>query len=65
MRLLGLKKSNFAAMILLQSTFFVIPSIICGILLSIPMLAFSYNVLISGEMGFNDYNSFPDVPAVL
>lgn len=38
MRMVGLKKSNLIIMVLIQSVLFVVPSMICGFLCSVPCL---------------------------
>jgi hypothetical protein len=42
---------------------FVIPSIICGFILSIPGLAYVYSKMFTGDLGFDGYTLFPSVGA--
>jgi len=49
LRLIGLNKTNCISMILIQSFLFVIPSIICGYIASIPALSYIYTFLFKGE----------------
>ena len=64
LRLVGLKKTNFILVILLQSVFFVIPSILIGLILSIPSLWVIYGVVFGPESGV-DYTCFPDTNALV
>jgi ABC-type antimicrobial peptide transport system permease subunit len=45
MRMLGLSKINCISMILIQSCMFVLPSIICAYIASIPLLAMAYGFM--------------------
>ena len=51
LRLVGLRKSNFIVVILFQSVFFVIPSIIFGLILSIPSLYGVYSAIFGKDSG--------------
>lgn len=65
LRLVGLRKTGFVAMILFQSAMFVIPSIVVGFIASYPCLMYLYGVMFTEKMGFDGYSNWPSVPASL
>ena len=52
MRLIGLTKRGYVAMIMTQAAMFVIPSIILGFALSIPCIMAVWSILFKDQMGF-------------
>ena len=52
MRLMGLSKSGFVALILTESMCFVFPSIFAGFICSIPVLSSIYGFVFTEDMGF-------------
>lgn len=53
LRLIGMSKANCISMILVQSFLFVIPSIICGYLASIPMLKVVFAAMFKHDTGIH------------
>jgi ABC-type antimicrobial peptide transport system permease subunit len=51
MRLVGLSKFEYMAMILTQAFMFVLPSIIAGYLLSIPLLWYGFTHVLNTNLG--------------
>ena len=62
LRMVGLKKSAFITMVILQSVFFVLPSIVAGICLSPLCLYLLYNLMFEDV---NEISYFPAGNAVL
>jgi len=54
MRMMGLSKKGYVASVLLQAVSFVIPSIIIGYIVSIPLLHLAYSWLMKGKA--EEYN---------
>lgn len=52
MRLVGLSKSGFIAMIFTQAAMFVLPSVILGFACSLPCIFLIYTLLFTSDMGF-------------
>ena len=64
MRLVGLTKQGFIAMIIMQSAMFVLPSVLLGFALSMPVLWMLYSLLFTEDLGFKP-SVFPSTPAVV
>jgi len=64
LRLVGLRKINFIVIILFQSIFFVIPSIIVGLILSIPSLCGVYGAIFGSNSGV-EYTCLPASNAIV
>ena len=64
MRLVGLSKKGFVAMILTQAACFVFPSIISGFLLCLPSIWLIYKELFSEDIGFQP-SILPDTGAII
>jgi ABC-type antimicrobial peptide transport system permease subunit len=64
LRLLGLSKANCIQMILIQSFMFVIPSIICGYIGSIPALHFIYLFMFKNAEGV-EVSPIPSINATV
>ena len=52
MRLVGLTKLGFTGMILTQAAMFVLPAVIIGFTVSIPLIYFLYSVLFKSSLGY-------------
>ena len=52
MRMMGLSKAGFVALILTESMCFVFPSILTGYICSIPILSLIYSLVFTEDMGF-------------
>ena len=52
MRLVGLTKLGFIGMILTQAAMFVLPAVILGFTLSIPLIFFLYKVMFESSLGY-------------
>ncbi len=52
MRLVGLTKKGYVAMIMTQAAMFVLPSVILGFVLSVPCLAGVWSILFAGVQGY-------------
>ena len=52
MRLVGLSKAGFVAIIFTQAGCFVIPSLVAGFLCALPCIWMIYTLLFTSEMGF-------------
>ena len=52
MRLVGLTKLGFTGMILTQAAMFVLPAVILGFTVSIPLIYFLYSVLFKSSLGY-------------
>ena len=52
MRLMGLSKAGFVALILTESMCFVFPSIVTGFICSMPILSSIYGFVFTEQMGF-------------
>lgn len=63
MRMVGLSKTGIINMIILQSFMFVLPSVVCGFLMSIPSLSGLYETLFTDDMGI-DKTPYPSSFAV-
>ena len=63
MRMIGLSKSGIVSMILIQSLLFVLPSLICGFLLSVPTLNSLNTKLLPEDMNVGS-SSFPSLYAI-
>ena len=64
MRMVGLSKKNFVGMIFTQSFLFVLPSVICGFALYVPVMMLVFNYLFTDELGFKP-NYMPSRRAAL
>ena len=53
MRLVGLSKSGFVAMIFTQAAMFVLPSVILGFVCALPCIFLIYDLLFTKDMGFS------------
>ena len=52
MRLVGLSKGGFVAMIFIQSAMFVLPAVVLGFSSSIPLMHLLYSRLLTQDLGF-------------
>ena len=52
MRMVGLSKKNFVGMIFTQSFLFVLPSVLCGFALYVPVMMLVFSYLFTDELGF-------------
>ena len=52
MRLVGLSKTNFVSMILVQSFLYVLPAVIFGFIFYVPAMALIYSFLFTDDLGF-------------
>lgn len=52
MRLVGLTKSGFVGMVLMQASMFVLPAVILAFTLSFPFIAIIYSVLLKENLGY-------------
>ena len=52
MRLAGLTKCGFVGLILTQAALFVIPSVVLGFVVAIPMIYAIYSLLFTDDLGF-------------
>ena len=52
MRLMGLSKAGFVALVLTEAMCFVLPSIVAGFIFSMPCIAITYSYAFTSDMGF-------------
>ena len=64
MRLVGLSKSGFVAMIFTQAGFFVFPSVILGCACCLPCIWLIYHFLFTSDMGFSP-SIIPELSAII
>ena len=64
MRLVGLSKKGFVAMILTQASCFVFPALILGFIFALPCIWIIYKLLFTSDMGFKP-TCLPDMGAAL
>ena len=64
MRLVGLSKSSFVAMIFTQAACFVFPAVILGFAFAIPCIFLIYKLLFTSDLGFKP-SILPDSSAIL
>ena len=62
MRLVGLSKGGFVAMIFTQSAMFVLPALILGFASSVPLMYLLYSKLLTQDLGFK-YQLYPEPKA--
>ena len=53
MRMVGLSKRGFVAMLFIQAGCFVFPSVIAGFICSMPCIGIIYSIIFTAEMGFH------------
>ena len=64
MRMVGLSERNFIGLIFTQSFLFVLPSVICGFALYVPVMMLVYKYLFTDDLGFKP-NYMPSRRAAL